>query len=901
MKKDKKYSKRLVLIDGHAIIHRAYYALPPMTTKGGEVVNAVYGFTTMLLKVLEDLNPTHIAMSFDVRGKTFRDEMYEEYKANREERDQELYDQIPISEKVAQAFDIPVYKKEGYEADDIIGTVAKHIDDLDGEDTEVIIVTGDKDILQLVDDRVKVALTKKGITNMEMYDIEAVEGEFGFGPETVVDYKALRGDSSDNIPGVSGIGDKRAKSLLDKIGDVDEIYEQLQDEGSILYEEFTDHIINKLKEGKDGVELSRKLAKIKTDVEDLDIKLENCEAHEFDHKKIKDLFTRLEFFSLLKRIPGVERDPGAKRREKLEQLKDIESVESGEDIKELKEKIDEHEVFSCRQLLSGKDVISSDLVGLIFVVSDQPFWLELDKLTEKQQQDLFKIFTKKDYQLVGHNIKELLKALQLLGVETNNKLFDTQIASYLINSSASDHDLDSIIMREMQLELKEETNQGSLFEFNPDKQAQDAFLILQLKDIFEEKLQEVDEQNVFENIEAPLLPVLAKMELNGVAVDEDMFDQLSQEVTKKISDLVKEIHELAGEEFNVNSTKQLREVLYDKLELPTDNIKEGKTGYSTAASELEKLRDEHPIIELIEEHRELEKLRNTYIDVFPTLINEETGRIHTSFNQTVTTTGRLSSSDPNLQNIPVRTELGKRIRDAFVATDDNKLIAADYSQIELRIVAHLSGDEKLIDIFSKDKDVHTATAATIFDVKQDEVEPHMRSKAKEVNFGVLYGMGPYGLARRTDISRAEAKEFIDKYFERFSGVKRFVDKTIEFAKDRGYAETMFGRRRHLPELNSDNYHMRRSGERMAINMPVQGTQADIIKKAMIEIDEKIEDEYGDDLKMLLQVHDELVFETSPDGLEEKTKMITETMEDIIELAVPVKVDVNVGKRWGKLK
>ncbi|MFB6181320.1 MAG: DNA polymerase I [Candidatus Magasanikbacteria bacterium] len=895
----KNYKNRLVLIDGHAIVHRAYYALPPMTTKDGTMVNAVYGFTTMLLKVLEDLEPTHMALGVDVKGKTFRDEMYEQYKEHREEKDQELYDQIPMTHKIAEAFDIPVYKKQGFEADDILGTVAKHIDELDGEDTEVIIVTGDKDMLQLVDERTRIALIKKGITNLKVYDRDEVVAEYGFAPEKMIDYKALKGDSSDNIPGISGIGDKRAKDLIDTIGGVDEVLDQIDKQDSKLYKEFTENIISKIKDGTEDAQISKKLATIRTDVEETNFDLDKCKLDEFDQQKIRDTFKKFEFFSLLKRIPGAENfDTSKKKDDFLKNLKDITRITTSSDLKQLKKKIDKNGSFACKEVLNSESVINSRVEGFVCLVDNQPFYIDINEINSKEKVlDLFG----KDIEVVGHDLKRLAKTVLDQGKPFSSKLFDIKVASYLINSSADSHSLEEIILRELEIEAEEEDNQDTLFGEDPKLIAENLYFSLKIKEEFSEKLDEVDTENLFEEVEMKLIPILAKMELNGIAIDRDKFDDLSQQVKEKIKQLEEKIHEHAGEKFNVNSTKQLREVLYDKLELPTENIKEGKTGYSTAASELEKLRGEHPIVELIEEHRELEKLRNTYIDVLPTLVNEKTGRIHTSFNQTVTATGRLSSSDPNLQNIPIRSDLGKEIRKAFVAEKGGKLLAADYSQIELRIVAHLSGDEKLIDIFSKNQDVHTATAAEIHEVEPDEVTADMRSKAKEVNYGVLYGMGPHGMAQRTDIDRAEAKKFIERYFEKFSGVERFVDKSIEYAKEKGYAETMFGRRRYLPELESDNYHLRRSGERMAINMPVQGTQADLIKMAMIEIDQHIEDKFKGDLKMLLQVHDELVFEINKDEIDLAKNMIVEQMEDIIDLVVPVEVDVAVGDRWGELK
>lgn len=899
MQENTNYKNRLVLIDGHAIIHRTYYALPPMTAKDGTMVNAVYGFTTMLLKVIEDLEPTHLAMGIDVEGPTFRDEMYEEYKEHREEKDQELYDQIPLTHEVAEAFNIPIYSKQGFEADDILGTIAKHIDELDGNDTEVLIVTGDKDMLQLVDEKVNIALIKKGITNLEVYDIEAVKEEFGFDPKTIIDYKALKGDSSDNIPGISGIGDKRSKKLIDKIGGVEEIFEQLEQEDPKLQEEFTDHIIDKLKEGREDAEVSKKLATIKTDVEDIDFSLEDCKVN-FEEQKIRDIFTKFEFFSLLNRTPGGEGSGGEKKREDfLQELEEVKKITTEVDLQKLKEEIQQKEVFACKEVLSNEEPTNSNVEGLVLVLEDQPFYIDLSKIKLEKIQN---IFINPNFTLVGHNLKRLIKSLKLEDIEVGSNLFDIKIASYLINANSSDHDLDSIVLRSLQIETAEDSNQANLFGRDPSSLAENLYFTLKVKEKFEPKLEEINNKEVFEEIELPLIPILAQMELNGVGVDEDKFAELSREVESRIREIEQTTWEMVDEKFNLSSTKQLRRILYEKLELPTKNIKEGKTGYSTAASELEKLEGEHPIIEQIQQHRKLDKLKNTYIDVFPTLIDEETERIHTNFNQTVTATGRLSSSDPNLQNIPIRSDLGKRIREAFIAKEENKLIAADYSQIELRIVAHLSGDEKLIEIFNEDKDVHTSTAAAIFDIEEDNVNKDQRSKAKEVNYGVLYGMGAYGLASRTDINRSEAKQFIETYFDRFSGVKRFVDKTIEFARENGYAETMFGRRRPLPELDSDNYNLRRRGERMAINMPVQGTQADIIKKAMINIDKQLKNNFSiEEVKMVLQVHDELVFEVNKDKVDKISEMIKQQMENIIEFLVPVEVDLNTGKRWGKLK
>ena len=514
------------------------------------------------------------------------------------------------------------------------------------------------------------------------------------------------------------------------------------------------------------------------------------------------------------------------------------------------------------------------------------------------------VFADRSKTLVGHDLKQLIKVLRLRGVEVKNKLFDVMVASYVVNSSTRAHDLKSLALRELNLELPAGSGQESLFGVDPRVVAGELQLVERLYYRFIQALEKFEDRGLFDDIEMKLIPVLAEMELNGVALDAEKLAGLSMEVTKEIEKVSKRIYKEAGETFNISSSIQLRDILFDRLKLPAADIKKGKTGYSTAASELEKLRGLHPVIERIEEYRELEKLRNTYIDVLPTLLNKKTGRIHTSFNQTVAATGRLSSSDPNLQNIPVRTDLGREVRTAFLAAPGYTLLSADYSQIELRIVASLAQDKKLMEIFQKGEDVHTATAAAINGVPLDKVTREMRYGAKEVNFGVLYGMGAFGLAWRAGITQAQARAFIDKYFEQFAGVKKYIDQTIKFAREEGYVETLFGRRRYIPELKADNFQLRAAGERMAINMPVQGTAADLMKLAMIKVNEEIRNskfETRDDCKMILQVHDELVLEVKK-GLEDEVgKMVKEVMENVTKLRVPIEVHLSVGERWGEMK
>ncbi len=887
-------SKKFVIIDGNALIHRSYHALPPMTASDGTVVNAVYGFTSMLLKVINDLKPDYLAVSFDVAGGTFRDEVYEDYKATRVKADDDLYDQIPLCHQVAEAFSIPIFTKEGYEADDVIATVVAQVKK-EKEKVESVIVSGDQDLLQLVDDKTNVYLLRKGMSDFHLFDVGAVREKFGFGPEMVVDYKALRGDSSDNIPGVKGIGEKTAKDLIEKIGGISEIYKNIK---KLEDYDLKPAVIKKIQEGKEDAFMSFELATIVRDVPGIKFKLKDTVTQDFDRKKISDLLRKFEFYSLVKRIPGVDGEAG--KSISVQTNKSAKTSFVVVDEKNKKEFFDEikiAKVFACKEVLSGENVFDSDLAGLVFATEEKSYYIKnIDAKT-------LEIFNDKNKTLVGHDLKKLVKTLTHLYTYPLTHLFDVMIASYLLNSSTRAHDIKSVVLRELGEELPAGSDQTSLFGVDPKLVAQELNLVLQVYKKYQKKLESQEDLGLFKKVEMDLTSVLAEMELNGIAVDTKLLNVLSKEVHTEIKKTEKAIWKEAGEEFNVASSVQLREILFEKLELPTDGIKKGKTGYSTSASELEKLHGQHNIISLVENYRELEKLRNTYIDVLPKLINKKTGRIHTTFNQAVTTTGRLSSSEPNLQNIPIRTELGKRVRDAFVAEPGNVLIAADYSQIELRIVASLAKDKNLIGIFERGEDVHKATAAILNDVALEDVTKEMRSAAKAINFGVLYGMGVYGLASRTGMSNFEAKDFIKKYFEKFSDVKKYLDNTIKFAKEKGYVETLFGRRRYIPELKASNFQLKNAGERMAINMPVQGTAADVMKMAMIATRDKIHGaKYKPgDVRLILQVHDELVLEVKKGLEDEVSKIVKDAMENVVKLNVPVDVDVNVGKSWGDLK
>ncbi|OGL89408.1 DNA polymerase I [Candidatus Uhrbacteria bacterium RIFCSPLOWO2_02_FULL_51_9] len=879
---------KLVIIDGNAIIHRAYHALPPLTTKEGTIVNAVYGFASILLKVLQELKPTHLVATFDLAGSTFRDDVYKEYKATRVKADQELYDQIPLVHELVRAFDIPIFEVPSFEADDVIGTLAKKTNDT----TDVIIVTGDMDALQLVDEKTSVFTLKKGITDTLTYTAKEVKDRYGLTPEQIVDYKALKGDPSDNIPGVKGIGEKGATELLQMFGSLKKVL----DAATGGDERIAVGMRKKLCDGVNDARMSETLARIRTDVP-LQFSLRDAAMATTDWKKVAAMFARFEFTSLIKRLPR-EALPGMSE-EKTKKWKGAKTavtvVRTKSDIDALLRRAHTAPVIGMQLLPDGADRITAGISAAILCVDHDGFIVPFDRC-DKTQKDAIINLLQTDT-IVGHDVKQLfLRTADVAGA----KLFDVMVASYLLDPGSRAHDAATVIVKRLGIQLDAGQREG-LFGADYEHAARELIAITSLYPDLKNELEKTGVLALFLDIEMPLVPVLARMEKHGVKIDTKALASLSKKLAERIEKITKRIHTLAGESFNIASSTQLREILYTKLKLPTFSVKKGKTGLSTAAMELEKLHTLHPIIPLIEEYRELAKLQNTYVDALPALINKTTGRIHTTFNQTVAATGRLSSSDPNLQNIPMRTELGHEIRHAFIAEKGTILVTCDYSQIELRIAAHLAHDEKMIAAFAAGQDIHAATAAAIHHVPVSEVTKEMRHVAKTINFGILFGMGAFGMAARTGLSQYEAKEFIDRYFAAFTGIKRYMDDTIAFAKKHGFVETLFGRRRYIPELKASNLQLRNAGERMAINHPVQGTEADIIKKAMIEIDEKIRREWPDDAKMLLQVHDELVFEVTEKRAKEIAPRLQEIMQDVVRLDVPIDVSVGIGKNWGEAK
>lgn len=885
---------RFIIIDGNAILHRAWHAMPPLTTKDGTVISAAYGFTSMLLKVLKDLKPTHIAVTFDLSGGTFRHEAFEEYKAHRVTQPQELYDQIPLVKDILEGFDIPVYEAEGYEADDVIGTLSKKAP----KDTEVIIVTGDLDTLQLVDKRTRVYTSRKGLSDIVIYDEAAVKERYGLTPDQLIDYKAMRGDSSDNLPGLKGIGEKGATSLLAEHGSIEKIYKALKKDP----EAFKPRVRKALEEGEEEVPLSKELVTIVRNL-DVGFSFKDVKLVEPDMEALRETFQELEFKNLFSRV---EKQFG-KQEQKKKTLKTVpkekkKTVQKKERTVSLKEKLGTPKAVSYRISYASAERIEPKCLSIALYDGKEAYVTSCtDGVFPEEVVDILK---DKNVLKIGHDMKRDLLALASHGMTMEGPQKDVIIMSYLLNPGSRAHDMESLIFEETG---RKQEKQDTLFpEENAKALAEEAEIIWDVADRLEAQMKDEKLTKVFSDIDMPLVPVLAGMERHGIRLDTDFLKKMSVTMKKKIDSVTKKIYKTAGEEFNINSPAQLQAILFEKLLLPTQGIKKTSTGQiSTAASELEKLRNEHPIIKDIFVHREYSKLLSTYVKALPELVHPSTGRLHTDLNQTITATGRLSSSNPNLQNIPVRTELGREVRKAFIADPGYVLLAADYSQIELRIAASIADDKKMIQVFKKGEDFHRSTAAEIWEVEPEEVTFEQRRAAKAINFGILYGMGSTALAASTGIKRSEAKEFIAKYLRVFRGLHNYMEDAKKLVKRRGWVETMFGRRRYLPEIHSGVPFLRAEAERMAINMPVQGTQADLIKLAMIELHERIGKEYGFEpnakVKMLLQVHDELIFEVKKPLAVEASKWISKIMAGAVKLKVPVDVNVKIGQSWGELE
>ncbi|PTX63197.1 DNA polymerase I [Melghirimyces profundicolus] len=879
---------KLVLIDGNSIAFRAFFALPLLQNKKGTYTNAVYGFTMMLMKVLDEEKPSHVLVAFDAGKTTFRHRDYKEYKGKRDKTPGEFSEQIPLIKELLDAFGIRHFELDQYEADDIIGTLSRQAEE---KGFSVTIVTGDKDLLQLVSDNVQLLMTKKGVTDADRYDLQKLKEKYGLKPEQIIDLKGLMGDPSDNIPGIPGVGEKTALKLLKQFETVEGVLEN------------TDNLPGKkLKERvaanrRDAI-LSKELATILCDVP-LDFGLDDLKYEGFEAERVAPLLKKLEFKSLLERI-GADESP--------HDTTGLEAISV--------------EMIGPEETSQWEDFLRQEALALFVERSDENYHraeVLAVTLSDGKQRLFMDWETAKGWKAFRdwlqdgkrekwcYDVKATRVVLERHGLESKGYTFDVLLASYLIHPSESGHELSDIMERKRGGGLPEDDavyGKGAKRRQLEGKElaehlARKTEAIYQLKPELERELEENNLDSLFRDLELPVAHVLARMEMQGVKVDRDRLREIGEELEERLQELTEKIHGLAGTEFNINSPKQLGEILFDKLNLPV--LKKTKTGYSTSADVLEKLAPQHEIVGEILHYRQVGKLISTYVEGLLKEIDDSTGKIHTRFHQAITATGRLSSSDPNLQNIPVRLEEGRRLRQVFIPSEEDWLIlSADYSQIELRVLAHLSGDENLLEAFRKDMDIHTKTAMDVFGVSEDEVTSLMRRQAKAVNFGIVYGISDYGLSQNLNIPRKEAGEFIRRYFDSYPGVKTYMDEVVRKAKKDGYVTTMLHRRRYLPEIHSRNYNRRSFAERTAMNTPIQGSAADIIKKAMVQMEERLEREEMR-ARLLLQVHDELIFETPKEEVELLSKRVRQVMEGPVELSVPLKVDVNTGKTWYEAK
>ena len=887
----------LYIIDGHGLIYRAYYAFinrPLLTTKG-ENTSALFGFMRMLLRLIHDEQPDYLICVFDAKGKTFRHELFPEYKAKRLKAPEDLAHQVEAIKTILPALGVSILEVEGYEADDLIGSIVEKAVKIP---VRSVIVSGDKDILQLVDDRVTVLANKKGISEVEVMNQKKVYDTWGVRPENIIDLLALMGDSSDNVPGVKGVGKKTAQELIQQFGTVDSLFEHIEDVEKEKVREL-------LEKGREDALLSKRLVMIRKDAP-VDVKIENFLFSDFPRNEGIELLIERELNSIASELRGSRISP-----KKIElQRGTYRLIESKEQFSALRQQIIENGYISLDTETTGRDPTAAELIGVSISVNEgEGFYIPIMSHTGLclgqgfLHAELNPVLEDAQIKKIGQNIKYDYVVLLQHGVHTKGIIGDTMIAAYLLNPQKQRYSLDDLAAEYLDYSTirydevvtdKKKTLADYPVEQVTEYAGEDSDIALRLVHILEKKLEEEQLFPLYNKIEIPLLVVLGKMESTGVFIDTEYLNRMSTVFSEEIFHIEEKVYSIADEEFNIRSTKQLSEVLYDRLGLPV--IKRTKTGRSTDESVLEELARDYEIARLLLRHRTLTKLKSTYIDSLPLMINSRTGKIHTSFNQTIAATGRLSSSNPNLQNIPIREKEGRAIRRAFIPQEGWMFVSADYSQIELRILASLASDETLIDTFMKDGDVHRDTAALLFGVGPDGVDTGQRQAAKTINFSVIYGISPFGLSKRLGVSTKVASQFIDTYFQKYSGVKRYFEKVVEEAKKNGYVQTLLGRRRYIPEIYSENRNIFDSARRIAINTPVQGTAADLIKRAMVDIDRELESR-GMRSRMLIQVHDELLLEAPRDEYDELVRIVREKMETAIEFTVPLKVNISVGNNW----
>lgn len=880
--------KRLIIIDGNSIINRAFYALPDMSNSEGLKTNAIFGFVRMMFKIIEDYQPTHMSVAFDKKAPTFRHKQYADYKAGRKKMPDELAQQLQPLKDLLDKFNINRLELEGYEADDLIGTVARLGEE---NDFKVYIVTGDKDAIQLASHKTTTLITKKGVGEVEEYDYDSVLERYEMTPTQFIDLKGLMGDKSDNIPGVPGVGEKTGIKLLKQYSTIENLIEHT--------DELKGSIKKKIEENKDLALMSKELATIITNVP-IEVKLEDLEYGDYNKDDVVEKFKEFGFTSLITKLLDIEGGETTIKEEidlKIEHLDNVEDfIKKAEENKKV-----------IIDVIGKEGNILDKRVLYVFLSLDGN---EIYYVNEDELPQIKTLLSNPEIKKHGYDLKEDYILLKPYEIELNSMDFDITIAEYLIDSkSSTSYECSAIAMKYLTRKIKsKEDLLGKGAKAKKFDEIEFDELSAYIGDILntvngvypkmEEKLKETEMDGLFYHVEMPLVEVLGSMEYIGMKVDKDQLNELKEKFTTIINELENEIFELAGEPFNINSPKQLGVVLFEKLGLPV--IKKTKTGYSTNAEVLEKLRDKHEIIDKITEYRQIVKLNSTYVEGLLKIINPKTGRIHSSFNQTITTTGRISSTEPNMQNIPVKTEMGRDIRKVFVADDNCKLVDADYSQVELRVLAHMSGDENMIDAFKHGEDIHSKTASQIFDVDIKDVTSKQRIEAKAINFGIIYGKTDFGLSQDLNIPVATAKAYIDSYFNKYPKIKEFMDEAVESATETGYATTILNRRRYIPEIKASNFIVRNQGKRFAMNAPIQGSAADIIKVAMVNVYNKLK-ENNMKSKLILQVHDELIVEAVDEELEMAEKIVREEMENAQSMDVKLDVDLNTGDSWYETK
>ena len=871
--------ERLLILDSNSLLNRAFYAIPELTTTDGIHTNAVYGFANMLFKMREELRPDYVVAAFDRKGPTFRHKEYKDYKAGRKKMPEELAEQFPLTKDLLNLLSITIYEMDGYEADDIIGSLAKYAEK---NGIEVYIVTGDRDALQLASDNINVVITKKGVTETAVYNYKTFMEEFGVTPTQFIDVKGLMGDKSDNIPGVPGVGEKTAYKLIQTYGSIEEVLNNIDNiSGKKLKEN--------LENNRELAIFSKKLATIITEAP-MEFDLDEIKSQDnYDYDELKKFFFKLQMKSMIDKLPNSEENEEIKEKEENFNLESITEIK---DFSELH--LDLEEICYITYEVSSSEKYSEISLDKLYISSeDRTYYIDFKEISLSNNEEaingLKKIMEKENLKKVIHNGKSLITILNKLNIEIKDFIFDTAIAAYLINSARSSYDLLTLINEYLCEDVKGEDIilKGKLN--------------CKLKDIynyFKKKIEEEDMEELYYKVEHPLIYVLSSMESLGFKINEEMLDELAAKFKEEIITTEKEIFALAEEEFNINSPKQLGKILFEKLDLPV--IKKTKTGYSTNAEVLEKLQDKHEIIPKITYYRQITKLNSTYVEGLKNVIDAD-GKIHSTFNQTVTTTGRLSSTEPNLQNIPIKYEMGREIRKVFIPNnEDDILLSCDYSQIELRVLAEMSKDENMISAFTEHSDIHRKTASEVFKVPVDEVTSLMRSRAKAVNFGIVYGISDFSLSQDLHITKKEASEYMEIYFDRYPNIKGYLDSLTEEAKEKGYVLTILNRRRFIPEIKSSNKIVKSLGERLAMNAPIQGSAADIIKLAMVNVFNKLK-EKSLKSEIILQVHDELILNVKKDELEEVKALVKEEMENVLKLAVPLEVDINLGKTWYEAK